>query len=72
VFAGGANGHDEEEEGHGIHLPSPSFWPVVAAIGLPIMGYGVLSNEILIGVGGLISALGFYGWVLEPQTAEDH
>src|ERR671914_426089 len=30
VFAGGAGGHDDEEdESHGIHLPSPSYFPLV-------------------------------------------
>src|SRR5213592_2417043 len=40
----GASDHpaDGHEEGHAIHLPSPSFWPLVAAVGLPVMAYGVL------------------------------
>ncbi|MCH1434090.1 MAG: cytochrome c oxidase subunit I, partial [Acidimicrobiales bacterium] len=28
----------------GVHLPSPSFWPLVLAIGLPLIGYGVIFN----------------------------
>ena len=28
----------------GVHLPSPSFWPLVLAIGLPIIGYGIIFN----------------------------
>ena len=31
-------GHDDA--GHGIHLPNPSFCPIVSAVGLPILGYG--------------------------------
>ena len=28
--------------GHGIHMPSPSYFPFVVALGLPILGYGVV------------------------------
>src|SRR5437879_3594341 len=35
---------------HGIHLPSPSFWPLVAAAGLPIMSYGVLYSWWVVGL----------------------
>jgi cytochrome c oxidase subunit 1 len=72
VFAGGANG-DEHEGGHGIHLPSPSYFPLVAAAGLPLMAYGAIYGLwLLVAAGGFVALLGFYGWVLEPQTAEHH
>jgi cytochrome c oxidase subunit 1 len=75
VFAGGANGEDAEEghdSGGGIHLPDPSWFPVVAAVGLPIMAYGVIYQPVLIGVGALITALSLFGWVLEPVAEEHH
>ncbi len=28
----------------GIHLPSPSYWPLVLACGLPLVGYGLIFN----------------------------
>jgi cytochrome c oxidase subunit I len=75
VFAGGADGHDEVEHGHSIHLPSPSYFPVLAAIGFPIMGYGVIYNDFsaswpLIVGGAILSLLSFFGWVLEPSLEE--
>ena len=27
-----------------VHLPSPSYWPIVLAVGLPIIGYGLIFN----------------------------
>ena len=76
VFAGGANSeaaHEEEgDAGHGIHMPDPSYFPLVASIGLPIMGYGVIFQPVLIGVGALIVMLGLFGWVLEPSAEEAH
>jgi cytochrome c oxidase subunit 1 len=71
VFAGGANGHEDEEHEHGIHLPSPSYFPALAACGLPLMAYGVIYSPWLIVAGGLISLLSFFGWVLEPGAAEE-
>ena len=68
VFAGGADAHDE---GHGIHLPDPSYFPLVAAAGIPIAAYGVLYSPVLIALGLAVSVLGFFGWVLEPG-AEEH
>jgi cytochrome c oxidase subunit 1 len=72
VFAGGANGEEDEatEEGHGIHMPDPSYFPIFAAVGLPAMAYGVIYHPILIAVGALITVLGLFGWVLEPPAEE--
>jgi cytochrome c oxidase subunit 1 len=67
----GASDHEEHPaEGHGIHLPSPSFWPLVASVGLPIIGYGVLYSWWLIGAGAIVSVVGFMGWAMEPPVAE--
>ena len=49
-----------------VHLPSPSYWPIVAALGLPIIGYGLIYNLWRWVVGGLFVLGGLYGWVFEP------
>jgi cytochrome c oxidase subunit 1 len=78
VFAGGADGDadashgDEDDAGHGIHMPDPSYFPIVASVGLPVMGYGVIFQPVLIGVGAMILMLGLFGWVLEPTAEEGH
>ncbi len=54
-----------------IHLPSPSYWPILLAFGLPVMAYGVIYNFILIAVGAAIVLLSMFGWSLEPHTASD-
>jgi cytochrome c oxidase subunit I len=76
VPAGGAG--DEHEAvsdhsadhgaGHAIHMPSPSYWPVVAALGLPIIAYGLIFNMWLVGLGVVVVLVGFYGWILEPSA----
>ena len=50
----------------GVHLPSPSYWPVVVALGLPFVAYGLIFNLWITGVGALLLLGGLYGWVFEP------
>ncbi len=68
----GASDHpaDGHKAGHAIHLPSPSFWPLVAAVGLPVMAYGVLYSWWLVGAGAIVTVVGFMGWAMEPPVAE--
>jgi cytochrome c oxidase subunit I len=76
VPAGGAGDEHEAVEdhsaghgaGHAIHMPSPSYWPVVAALGLPIIAYGLIFNMWLVGLGVVVVLVGFYGWILEPSA----
>ncbi|HSB89133.1 MAG TPA: cytochrome c oxidase subunit 4 [Anaerolineales bacterium] len=53
----------------GIHLPSPSFWPIVLAASVLLVAAGILSTWIvsLVGVVGLIASI--VGWVLENRQA---
>jgi len=51
---------------HNVHLPSPSYWPIVTAFGLPIIGYGLLYTWWVSLIGGIITAAGIYGWAFEP------
>ena len=53
---------------HGIHLPNPSFWPIVAAAGLPLLGYGAIFHWWLVALGAVVVLVGFYGWALEPSA----
>jgi cytochrome c oxidase subunit 1 len=72
--AGGAISQDEMPavaHGHGIHLPSPSFWPLVAALGMPMLGWGVLFHWWLFGLGAVVTLVGLFGWAMEPSVAED-
>ena len=59
---------EENAEAH-IHMPSPSYWPLVLAIGVGVLGLGVVYGTPIMVVGGLIVLLGSFGWVLEPSTA---
>jgi cytochrome c oxidase subunit 1 len=54
-----------------IHMPSPSYWPIVLAFALPLLAYGVIYNLLLTVVGGAIVILAMFGWALEPSVAPD-
>ena len=54
-----------------MHLPSPSYWPIVVAAGLPLIGYGLIYTLWLCVVGGLLVLGGLYGWVFEPVDDPD-
>jgi cytochrome c oxidase subunit 1 len=63
-----------EQEAHAdkhIHMPSPSYWPILLALALPIIGYGVIFSRWLILIGGALVLLSCYGWALEPSVADE-
>ncbi len=66
------------EDEHDIHLPQPSYWPIVVSIGMLIAGYGLVylgdNNpvSIAIGVVGLfIAMVAVYAWSFEPVNDPD-
>jgi cytochrome c oxidase subunit I len=54
------------------HLPNPSYWPIVLAFGLPIVGYGLIFNLALAFIGGAIVLTAIFGWCLEPAFERGH
>jgi cytochrome c oxidase subunit 1 len=72
--AGGADGADGDQlpanfDPHSIHMPSPSYWPLIFAVSLPIMGYGfVFKNWFLLAGGVVVAFFGLLGWGIEPPT----
>jgi cytochrome c oxidase subunit 1 len=60
----------EDGEGKHIHMPSPSYWPLVASLALPVICYGLIYRAWAVSVIGLVWLLGaIYAWGLEPATA---
>ena len=52
-----------------IHMPSPSYWPIFTAVGVTLIGGGLLSHYALSFVGGVIAMMGVIGWSNEPPAA---
>jgi cytochrome c oxidase subunit 1 len=67
----GDSGHAEEDEPH-IHMPSPSYWPLLVALGLPIICYGMIYKVFVVAIiGGVWTLASMYAWALEPATAPE-
>jgi cytochrome c oxidase subunit 1 len=66
ILAGASNGDAGHAEHAEPHMPLPSYWPLVAAIGLPLIAYGLLFQWALSAVGVVVLLVGIYGWALEP------
>jgi hypothetical protein len=50
-------------------MPSPSYFPIVAALGLPVLGYGLIfAMPAVIVFGVAVTLAGFFGWALEPSA----
>ena len=62
VPVGGGSGDEE----HSIHLPQPSYWPIVVSIGLLVGGYGLIYNIAVAAIGGAIAMIAVYAWSFEP------
>ena len=68
-----AGGSGEEAE-HSIHMPQPSYWPIVVSIGLLIAGYGLIYSVFAVAaIGAGIGMIAVYAWSFEPvnEPGED-
>src|SRR5690606_1038066 len=58
-----------------VHLPNPSYYPILMASGLPIIAWGIIYHEsalgkALIALGVLLVLAGAIGWGTEPVFDE--
>ncbi|MGE0493639.1 MAG: cytochrome c oxidase subunit I [Vulcanimicrobiota bacterium] len=68
------DGHDEEHpphhhdhDAHGIHMPGGSWFPMFAALGFCIGGWGLIHSWFPLAiVGGLLGVTGIFCWAMEP------
>ena len=56
----------EVPENNHIHLPPPSYMPLILAIGIGVLAVGLLSHLALVGIGVAVAIYGIWGWTLEP------
>jgi hypothetical protein len=50
-------------------MPSPSYWPIFTAVGVALIGGGLLSHYAISFLGGAIAMIGVIGWGNEPPAA---
>jgi cytochrome c oxidase subunit I len=61
----------ETRADHHIHMPSPSYWPMLVALMLPFIGFGIIYNHLIAVVAGALLVLTVFGWAMEPSVADD-
>jgi hypothetical protein len=53
-----------------IHVPGGSWWPLITAVGLPLIAVAALSHQLwLVFVGLAVLIIGIYRWAYEPFEA---
>ncbi len=55
-----------------VHLPSPTPWPVLLAIGLTLIAGGLISSGIVSIIGALIAVASCVGWFRQVLPHESH
>ena len=66
-----ASGPEAEEGEHDIHMPSPSYFPLVASLGIVTIGYGLIYHWAVAAAGLVILLGGVFGWSMEPVAEEE-
>src|SRR5215475_398872 len=65
---------ESEEEGH-LHLPGPSYWPVILSVAILITIAGFLAintTPLISAIGAVLVLIGILGWGLEDPMANTH
>jgi cytochrome c oxidase subunit 1 len=57
---------------HGIHLPSPSHWPVVLALGVGLAAAGALIHVAVVGLGAVLAFVSAVAFALEHHRDPAH
>jgi cytochrome c oxidase subunit 1 len=59
-------------EPHGLHLPAPSFWPIVVALGIGVAAVGALTSLALVLIGVAVLVAGAFAFALEHHENPAH
>jgi hypothetical protein len=59
---------EAHEDAHGaFHLPPPSIWPVVVAIGIALLLTGLIMNLVVVIVGAVLMVAAIALWVRDAR-----
>ena len=62
----------DPENPKSIELPEPTGWPIIAAFGLSLMFFGLVTSFFISFVGILVALFGFSGWFLDVFPHPKH
>jgi hypothetical protein len=61
------NGDQAPDPGEIVHLPGPSYLPVLTAAGLTLALTGIVINWVLTGIGVVIAVVAIVRWIRETR-----
>jgi hypothetical protein len=61
-----------QPNGESIQLPSPTLWPPLFALGIALAAAGLVTNDIVGIIGGVLALAGCVGWFLQVLPHEHH
>ncbi|HEV3378717.1 MAG TPA: hypothetical protein VG126_15710 [Thermoleophilaceae bacterium] len=62
-------GPEAPPSGEAIHLPGPTYLPIITAVGITIAVVGVVQSWIIVAIGVVITLIAVWRWIRE--TRED-
>jgi hypothetical protein len=63
-----AGGPEAPPAGEAVHLPGPTYLPVITAVGITIAVVGVVQSWILVAAGVIVTLLAVGRWIRETRT----
>jgi hypothetical protein len=60
-------GPEAPPAGEAIHLPGPSYLPVVTAAGVTLAVVGVVLSWVLVALGGVVTLISLWRWIRETR-----
>ena len=51
-------------------MPNPTYWPMVLALGIMLLAWGLVTSIFISGVGILVFAIALTGWIGEIRHDE--
>ena len=69
VHGGATEDHDHgDEHAEHIHMPNPSYFPVIVAVGILMLAAGLMIPPfpVVSVLGVVVMFVGIYGWTFEP------
>ena len=48
-------------------IPRPTAWPPAMALGIALVGWGLITSGIIFGIGVIVFAVALVGWIQEMR-----
>jgi hypothetical protein len=72
MTSGHESGPVSDSGSESVQLPSPTLWPASLALGLALAATGLVTNNIVASIGGVLALAGGIGWFLQVLPREHH